>query len=198
MNRRMTQEERRNETRQALLGAAVELFAQMGFHGASIDKISEKAGYSKGAFYAHFDSKENLFLILLQQQMEGYVHDIESILNQQESIEDFVAAMNHYYEQRKFLEQSSCLLNIEFLLYAMRDPSVKEKWSDLIQASVDQIASGIEKLLGSVHPSKELTPEELAWAILSLENGITIYSFIRQDQVPYRLYEKTLKDLLIC
>lgn len=198
MNRRMTQEERRNETRQALLGSAMELFAQMGFHGASIDKISEKAGYSKGAFYAHFDSKENLFLTILQQQMEGYVNDIESILVQQASIEDFVVAMNQYYEKRKNLEQSSCLLNIEFLLYAMRDPSVKEKWSNLIQASVDQIASGIKKLLGDVYPSKELTPEELAWAILSLENGISIYSFIRQDQIPTKLYEKTLKDLLIC
>jgi len=80
----------------------------------------------------------------------------------------------------------------------MRDPSVKEKWSNLIQASVDQIASGIKKLLGDVYPSKELTPEELAWAILSLENGISIYSFIRQDQIPSKLYEKTLKDLLIC
>ena len=126
------------------------------------------------------------------------MNDIESILVQQASIEDFVIAMNQYYEKRKTLEQSSCLLNIEFLLYAMRDPSVKEKWSNLIQASVDQIASGIKKLLGDVYPSKVLTPEELAWAILSLENGISIYSFIRQDQIPSKLYEKTLKDLLIC
>lgn len=68
--RRLTQEERKQETRQLLLESAAKTFAQLGFHGASVDKIAEFAGFSKGAVYAHFQSKEELFLAILEQQMK--------------------------------------------------------------------------------------------------------------------------------
>lgn len=67
----MRQEERRARTRAALLRAASSAFAERGYDGASIDAIAASVGLSKGAVYAHFPSKLELYLevvtVLLEQ-----------------------------------------------------------------------------------------------------------------------------------
>ena len=59
---RTTQAVRRQVTRQRLLEAAFSVFAAQGYTGATIDAIVQAAGYSKGAFYFHFSSKDEVFL----------------------------------------------------------------------------------------------------------------------------------------
>lgn len=62
---RTTQAVRRQVTRARLLEAAFSVFAAQGYTGATIDAIVQSAGYSKGAFYFHFSSKEEVFLEVL-------------------------------------------------------------------------------------------------------------------------------------
>ncbi|WP_159980536.1 MULTISPECIES: TetR/AcrR family transcriptional regulator [unclassified Novosphingobium] len=65
---RMTREERRAQTRERLLQAAVELFGRHGYAATSVDRIADHAGFSKGAVYSNFESKEAIFLAVLDQQ----------------------------------------------------------------------------------------------------------------------------------
>ncbi len=67
-----TQGERRAETRQRLLDAAAELFAERGIEGSSVDAIAERAERTSGAVYDHFVGKEGLLFALL----EGWVDDV--------------------------------------------------------------------------------------------------------------------------
>lgn len=67
-----TQGERRAQTRQRLLDAAAELFAERGIDGASVDAIAERAERTSGAVYDHFSGKEGLLFALL----EGWVDDV--------------------------------------------------------------------------------------------------------------------------
>src|SRR5881392_398168 len=67
--RRGTHAERRAETRQALIDAAARVFVERGFVGASVEAIAEEAGYTRGAFYSNFATKEELFAELLQQRV---------------------------------------------------------------------------------------------------------------------------------
>lgn len=67
-----TQEERRADTRQRLLDAAAELFAERGVEGSSVDAIAERAERTSGAIYDHFDGKQGLLFALL----EGWVDDV--------------------------------------------------------------------------------------------------------------------------
>src|SRR3954464_2176363 len=60
MSERWTPERRRERTRDALLDAAIEVFARRGFHGASLDEIAETAGFTRGAIYKHFADKDEL------------------------------------------------------------------------------------------------------------------------------------------
>src|SRR2546427_11992467 len=56
--------------REALLEAALEVFAERGYRDSSVDEIAERAGYSKGAVYWHFSSKDDLFFALLEERID--------------------------------------------------------------------------------------------------------------------------------
>jgi len=54
----------RENTRVRLLDAAAQLFAEVGLDGASVEAVCDRAGFTRGAFYSNFDSKDELFLML--------------------------------------------------------------------------------------------------------------------------------------
>ncbi len=68
--RRLTRRESQEQTRQRLLDMAVVVFAQKGFARTSVEEIAERAGFSKGAVYSNFTSKEDLALAVLERQIE--------------------------------------------------------------------------------------------------------------------------------
>ncbi|WP_232697416.1 TetR/AcrR family transcriptional regulator [Brevibacillus daliensis] len=196
VKRRLNQKERKEETRQMLLESAAETFAQLGFHGASVDKIAESAGFSKGAVYAHFKSKEELFLALLKQQIETQISIISDVWGEYQSFDRFIEKMEDYFCSARQKNRAWGLLSMEFLLSAMRDESVREKWATLILESVEIISGIIEKMMMEEAHEPTLSAEELAWTILSLENGMAIFYYIIEDKTPPNLYGKALKKML--
>ncbi|WP_405083099.1 TetR/AcrR family transcriptional regulator [Paenibacillus chitinolyticus] len=195
--RRLTQEERKKETRQLLLESAVETFAQLGFHGASVDKIAEFAGFSKGAVYAHFQSKEELFLAILEQQMQLHVYKIKQVIEQQHSLSQFIETMDSYFDSARQESKRWSILNMEFLLYAMREESARVKWSDMISQTINQISQSIGNLLATEKHGSTLSADEMAWTLLSLENGMAVFYSISEDRVPLNLYGKALQNIFL-
>jgi TetR/AcrR family transcriptional regulator, transcriptional repressor of aconitase len=78
--KRLTREESRALTREKLLASAYEVMAREGYEGASIDRIAEEAGFSKGAFYSNFESKEEIFLELLETHSVQDIGEIAELL----------------------------------------------------------------------------------------------------------------------
>src|SRR5919202_3075808 len=72
-NRRELKQER---TRAQLLDAAAEVFARRGYHVATLEEVAAEAGYTKGAVYSNFESKEALFLALVDQEIANRVQEI--------------------------------------------------------------------------------------------------------------------------
>lgn len=107
-----TRAERGAQTRAALLRSASRAICELGMHGASIDLIAERAGYTKGAFYAHFSSKEQLFLAMLEQKFAADLQRLE-------------AAMAGSGEATDQVRRAAG----EFLHYVYRDP----EWPRLYQ-----------------------------------------------------------------
>lgn len=70
---------RRERTRERLLDAAFTVFAHHGIHGASIEAVCEAAGFTRGAFYSNFSSKEELFLALAERATRRQLTSLESI-----------------------------------------------------------------------------------------------------------------------
>ena len=73
---RLTRAEKQAHTRSCLLHAAANVFSKRGLEQASIDEVAGEAGYTKGAFYANFKSKEELFLAMLDEQFAQRLEEL--------------------------------------------------------------------------------------------------------------------------
>jgi AcrR family transcriptional regulator len=80
VKRRMTRHEKQQHTRNSLLRAAAKVFCKRGLEGASIDEVTEQAGFTKGAFYANFRSKEELFLVMLDEKFSAELERLDRAL----------------------------------------------------------------------------------------------------------------------
>src|ERR1700716_2007314 len=85
---RMTREQSKANTRERLLDAARSVFARHGFHGASVEEIASEAGFSTGALYSNFDGKEDLFLVLMEREIEEHAREIEEAVSERESVSE--------------------------------------------------------------------------------------------------------------
>ena len=77
---RISRAERHAQTREQLLDAARSVFAKHGYGGASIDRIAAEAGYSKGAIYSNFESKEAIMLALLERYADDEIAEFNRIM----------------------------------------------------------------------------------------------------------------------
>jgi AcrR family transcriptional regulator len=76
----LTRREKQLRTRRCLLDAAAEIFSKQGLEGTSVDQVAQSAGYTKGAFYANFKSKEELFLVMLDERFANHLDRLDHAL----------------------------------------------------------------------------------------------------------------------
>src|ERR1700761_6930818 len=72
-------QERTELTRARLIQSAEKIFARDGFEAAKLEEIAADAGYTRGAFYANFESKEDLFLALLEREISSRINTVEQM-----------------------------------------------------------------------------------------------------------------------
>ncbi len=88
---RITREQGRANTRERLLVAARSVFARSGFHGASVEQIAAEAGFSTGALYSNFDGKEDLFLVLMEREIDEHAREIAEAVRARSSMSERAA-----------------------------------------------------------------------------------------------------------
>ena len=115
------QAERTQATRRKLLCAAKQVFAKVGFEAARLEDISAKAGYTRGAFYANFKCKEDIFFALLEQWVGERIESLTTALSQHhDPLEKLAALRKHYAEVAR--DRRLVLISLEFKLFALRHP----------------------------------------------------------------------------
>jgi AcrR family transcriptional regulator len=115
------QQARTDATRRKLLAAAERIFARDGFEAARLEDIAGLAGYTRGAFYANFQSKEDIFFALLERWVSQRIFEVDALLAQQESPGKLLRALREHYAQIA-QDRRLALLSLEFKLFAIRHP----------------------------------------------------------------------------
>jgi AcrR family transcriptional regulator len=118
------QQQRTAATRAKLLRAAEHIFARDGFEASRLEEISARAGFTRGAFYANFDSKEDLLFALMEGIVSNRVRTVRNILEQHESPAERLRALRDYYS-RIARDRRWALLQLEFKLFAVRHPEAR-------------------------------------------------------------------------
>ncbi len=149
---------RRQETRTRLLNAAIEVFAEAGLQGAAVESICARAGFTRGAFYSNFDSKEQLFLELLSREFERRAEDLAAKAQEleptlRERSGHLAPAEAAAYIVQFFAPSPDAtawfVLEAEFLLLAMRDPSIAPGHHTFMDTFYVNISGIIEHILGA-------------------------------------------------
>ena len=152
--RRERQAERTRATRRRLLDAAKRIFAQDGFEAARLEDIAAVAGYTRGAFYANFESKEDIFFALLEEWVNERIESITSDLRQHSDPEAKLAALRtHYAGLAK--DRRLVLISMEFKLFALRHPEAHTRLRSRhrrIRASFGELFAEIMNALGRGTP----------------------------------------------
>jgi AcrR family transcriptional regulator len=131
----LTPERRREMTRRHLLEAALLVFAEDGFHGATLDKIAKRAGFTKGAVYSNFASKDELFLALLDERIERQFALATEVLEvSPPEREEQLPRMRDLLQGAAFLSgEAWSRMHLEFTLYALRNPDARAKLAENAQ-----------------------------------------------------------------
>jgi len=119
-------QQRTEATRRALLEAARRIFARDGFEASRIEDIAAATGHTRGAFYAHFASKEDLFFALFEQEAGKQMLRLRTTLEQCDHPAARLDAMRAFYVGRAD-DRQWVMLTLEFKLFALRHPRLRAK-----------------------------------------------------------------------
>jgi AcrR family transcriptional regulator len=188
----MTRAESQAATRAALLDAGARVFIERGFVGASVERIAEAAGYTRGAFYSNFGSKEELFAELLQQRV--YVRYAEMAKRQgptslREAGEQ-LAEIQGDREGRWLFR-----LWLELLAHSGRDAGFRKIAAEFWRGNRARVADLLRRQYEAAGQEPPAPPEHLATAMIAVDIGLALQHFVDEREVALDLYPE-LYELL--
>jgi AcrR family transcriptional regulator len=166
--KRLTRQESKEVTRMRLIEAAERVFIRKGFDDASVEEISETAGYSRGAFYSNFQDKEHVFLAVVDRRRPRALDDIfEELPEPAERIAAVREWFSHQWRLTDFVA-----LRLEFTRRAMRDRSVRKHLAELRRQELKTYAASVSRYAGATDLAPADRPEIVALVLLAVANGL--------------------------
>ena len=193
---RLTRIEQQARTRAALLEAGGRVFVERGFLGASVEAIATEAGYTRGAFYSNFSSKEELFAELLQERVYSLYAEMAS-----KSADPATRTTLRETGERLASIQGDpggrwiFRLWLELLAHAGRDAEFRTIAARFWSGNRALMAGAIAKAHDEAGATPAAAPERLASALIALDIGLALQHFVDPDGAPLDLYPE-LYDLL--
>jgi AcrR family transcriptional regulator len=165
-------QERTAVTRNLLLSAAELVFARVGYERAQVEEIAEAAGFSKGALYAHFKSKEELFLALYQMKTVSYLTKLRHALDSASTRERKIDAFRSFYIDLS-KDKDWALISLETKLFMRRHPEIKDRLRQIDEHVGDTIEGVLTQLLGnSVRAAGEALGGIFSALVLETDLGV--------------------------
>ncbi|MFE9040285.1 TetR/AcrR family transcriptional regulator [Streptomyces sp. NPDC012421] len=175
---------RRPRTRAALLKAALETFAEHGFHATTIEQICERAGYTRGAYYSNFASKEELFLALFDEHSERTVRRLAEAIDALAAEEYTLARLAELAATVEPDERDWYLVTTEFTLHAIRDPQaawVLARHDERLRA---ELARGLTLVLRRAGRELTVDADRFARLLIALREGGLAQSYVEPEALP--------------
>jgi AcrR family transcriptional regulator len=191
--------ERSEETRAALLRAASRTICALGMHGASIDRIAAEAGYTKGAFYAHFASKEDLFLTMLDEHFATELARLDAVLagaedpaeEARKAAEDFLEHIDADPEWRRLYQ--------ELATHAARHDAFRAEFAARQRALRERMAAVFTRWAKDFGVTPPVPPEDVAAMTFFMADGFLLDQIIDPELDPAlygRMFEVFMHGLM--
>ncbi|SMG06196.1 TetR/AcrR family transcriptional regulator [Paraburkholderia susongensis] len=188
---RLTREQSKDQTRGRLLDAAQAIFMKKGFVAASVEDIAGAAGYTRGAFYSNFRSKNELFLELLRRDHETMQADLHAIFESAASREEMEARVLRYYSTLH-RENKCFLLWAEAKLLAVRDGRFRLRFNAFMHEKLEQLSAYIREFSARVGTPMLMPSDQLAIGLMGLCDGVQFFYMVDPQNVPTEQVEAVL------
>ena len=190
MAERLTRKEKQAHTRSRLIDAAEAVFARRGLHHASIDDVAEEAGFTKGAFYANFASKEELFLAMLEEHFAARLEELERTTSTDEAPEEQARKAGEDFGRAIAADPEWERLFFEFAAHAGRNAAFRKELVKRYRELRERIADLYRDRVAR-DPELEappIAPDRLALMTFAMANGMALEKMLEPDLIDDELY----------
>jgi AcrR family transcriptional regulator len=197
--RRLSRPEAQARTREQLLDAAERAFAAEGFGGASLDRIAEAAGFTRGAVYSNFADKADLFVAVLDRRLRRRRDEVAATMRAARDPTEFLAELRAPAWSASSTTEGArqwVLLRDEFRLFALRNPNAAAHLAEHERHERDYYAQATAHLLGQLGVEPVADPRLVAAMVMALDESLTRQSQIDPGDVPESAFADALELLL--
>jgi AcrR family transcriptional regulator len=167
--------EKTAQTRARLLESAEKIFARDGFEAAKLEEIASDAGYTRGAFYANFDSKEDLFIALLAEEVDKRMALARQRTAQRAMLslskEQLLPIVRHNYIH-SLKNRTWNILFLEYKLFVLRHPELRPKVTEMQARAYSTVASALEAIFAGIEMKPPVPALAAGTALASLANTL--------------------------
>jgi AcrR family transcriptional regulator len=188
----MTRDEKRAVTRAELVAAAERLFVSQGFHATSVDAIADEAGYTKGAVYSNFATKEDLFFAVYDRRVRAGAADLE----QRFGDEDFGAATERLAQDvaaRRDADDGWLAVFFEFWSHVLRHPEHRERFAALHAEAIRPAAEALERHAAAAGTELPDEARKLATAWYAMQVGLSLERLTQPEVVDPELGARMMR-----
>ena len=185
----------RDETCEKLFEAAARAFEEQGIGGASIEAIAAAAGFTRGAFYSNFTSKDELIIAMLEDHVEQSIRRNLDLLARHRNLADFIDALRTMDRGRLDPLARSSLLHMEMILFVARAEKRRPDLAKRLRARRKLIADIVETTLKHSGKNAALNPNWTAAILLALEDGFRLHRLIDPETTPADSFLRAIGDL---
>jgi AcrR family transcriptional regulator len=185
----------RDETRRRLFQAAAQVFAEQGVGAATVEQIASAAGYTRGAFYSNFATKEELAVAMLENHLARSQTHNRELARRHPDTADLVEALRHDTDRADDPLHLDPLLQVELMLHVARTPELRPVLGEHIRtmrALVGDIVTATLRASG-IEPSVD--PEQLGTILVAIEDGLRLHRIIDPDSTPPDAFFTALEAL---
>src|SRR5215510_12374573 len=168
----------RDDTRDKLLEAAARVFEELGINAASIENIAAAAGFTRGAFYSNFASKDELIVAMLEDHVEQAIRRNLDLLAKHQDMQDYIEAYRKIDHNRQDPLGRAPLLHMEMILFVARAEKRRPELRERLRARRAQAAELVAATNRAVGREGFLDPTWAGAMLLALEDGFRLHRLI--------------------
>lgn len=176
----MKHAQRRQMTREALIASATAEIFENGVSGASVRRITERAGYTQGAFYSNFATRNALLEAVLESHMRRRLDQMEAILLGEGPFEAIMERLGAWLKSMQD-DKAGTLVMLEFQVHALRDREFAATYNRLRAAQHAFIAHAIEAIRKQYGVETKLPPMLMSLGFSALWSGFALQGRIPDD-----------------
>jgi AcrR family transcriptional regulator len=192
MPARMTRKEKQAHTKRCLMDAAAKVFSRRGLEQGSIDEVAETAGFTKGAFYANFKSKEELFLAMLDERFAARIEEIEHAISDGDGLEDEARRAGADFTRYLEADPEWQRLFMEFTAYAARNDEFRAELLTRYRALQRRLADAYAREAAALGVASPVPVADLAAMTTAMANGWAVEKLMFGGELDDALYPTML------